>query len=87
LDAEVLLRRAGQTHYRAQIYDISDHGCKVEFVDRPKLDETLWVKIEGLEALEAMVCWIEGHAAGVEFARPIHPAVFEHLLARLRKPR
>lgn len=87
LNAEVLLRRAGQNNYRVHIYDVSLDGCKIEFVERPKLDETLWVKFEMLEALEATVCWIDGHLVGVEFERPIHPAVFELLVARMGRPR
>lgn len=83
LDAEVSLRRSGQTNYRANVHDVSQQGCKVEFVERPKLDEIVWVKFEGLEALEAMVCWIDGFAVGLEFKRPVHPAVFEVLMQRL----
>lgn len=83
LNAEVILRRAGQNNYRVRIYDVSPHGCKIEFVERPKLDELVWVKFKDLEALEAFVCWVKGFAAGVEFQRPIHPAVFQMLLDRL----
>ncbi len=77
LAAEVALRRAGQPNYRVRVFDASPHGCKLEFVERPSLDETVWVKFEGMEALEASVCWVDGFAAGVEFKKPIHPAVFE----------
>lgn len=83
LAAEVILRRSGENNYRVHVYDISPEGCKVEFVQRPSLDETLWVKFEGLEALAASVCWTRGPIAGLEFARPIHPAVFAMLLQRL----
>jgi hypothetical protein len=83
LEAEVSLRRSGQNNYRANVHDVSQEGCKVEFVERPSLDETVWVKFEGLEALEAMVCWVEGFAAGLEFQKPVHPAVFNVLLQRL----
>lgn len=83
LEAEVSLRRSGHTNYRANVHDVSQEGCKVEFVERPLLDETVWVKFEGLESLEAMVCWIDGFAAGLEFQRPVHPAVFKVLLERL----
>ncbi|MEO8176472.1 MAG: PilZ domain-containing protein [Sphingomicrobium sp.] len=83
LAAEVSLRRSGQHNYRANVYDVSEHGCKVEFVERPTLDEVVWVKFEGLEALEAIVCWVDDFAAGLEFQRPVHPAVFEVLLQRL----
>ena len=87
LEAEVSLRRSGQKTYRANVHDVSREGCKVEFVERPMLDETVWVKFEGLEALEAMVCWVEGFSVGLEFQRPVHPAVFEVLLQRLAAKR
>lgn len=52
-------------------------------MERPKLDELVWVKIDGLQSLEAMVCWIRGFEIGLEFERPIHPAVFEMLVKQL----
>lgn len=81
------LRRSGQKTYRANVHDVSREGCKVEFVERPMLDEIVWVKFEGLEALEAMVCWVEGFSVGLEFQRPVHQAVFEVLLQRLAAKR
>jgi hypothetical protein len=81
--ADVALRRAGKHHYRVRAYDVSPEGCKVELVDRPEQGEQLWIKFDGLEALAAKVCWMEGARAGLEFERPIHGAVFGLLLARL----
>jgi hypothetical protein len=83
LNASVSLRRSGQLNYRVRIFDASLHGCRVEFVERPKLDEQLWVKFDGLQPLEAEVCWVEGFTAGVRFVQPIHAAVFEHLISGL----
>jgi hypothetical protein len=83
LDALVCLRRSGQLNYRVRVFDASLHGCRVEFVDRPKLDEQLWVRFDGLQPIEAEVCWMQGFTAGVNFIQPIHPAVFESLMARL----
>jgi hypothetical protein len=40
--------------------------------------------LDGLEALDAEVCWVDGHVAGLRFERTIHPAVFDLLLQRLR---
>ena len=85
IQGEVQLRRSGQHNYVVQVFDISREGCKIEFVERPRLDETVWVKFEGLEAVEATVCWVEGFSVGVEFLRPIHPAVFELLVERVRE--
>ena len=83
LNASVSLRRSGQLNYRVRIFNASLHGCRVEFVERPKLDEQLWVKFDGLQPLEAEVCWVEGFTAGVKFAQPIHPAVFDNLVSAL----
>jgi hypothetical protein len=82
VDGEVAMRRAGKTHFRVHIYDISPDGCKAEFVDRPELGEQLWIKFDGMEAMEAHVCWIVGARAGLRFVRPIHAAIFDMLVAR-----
>ena len=84
IDASVRLRRRGHHNFTVQVFDLSREGCKLEFLERPQLDETVWVKFEGLEALQATVCWIESNVAGVEFVRPIHSAVFDLLVSRLR---
>jgi hypothetical protein len=85
LQAEVQLRRSGQHHYVVNVFDISPEGCKLEFVERPRLDETVWVKFDGYDAIQSTVCWVEGHTVGVEFARPIYPSIFEIMIARLRR--
>ncbi len=83
--AEVTLRRHGRQNFRVQVFDASAHGCKVEFVERPEVQESLWVRFEGLEPLEASVRWLEGQCAGLQFSRPIHPAVFDLLAERMRQ--
>ena len=84
LQAEVQLRRSGQHHYVVNAFDISREGCKLEFVERPRLDETVWVKFDGYDAIESNVCWVEGHSVGIEFIRPIYPSVFEMMVHRLK---
>jgi hypothetical protein len=85
LQAEVQLRRSGQHHYMVNAFDISPEGCQLEFVERPRLDEIVWVKFDGYDAIESTVCWIRGHSVGIEFARPIYPSVFEMMVARLQR--
>lgn len=80
------LRRSGQSAYRVRVFDLTARGCKIEFVQRPGIGETLWAKFDGLEALEAKVRWIEDHLTGIEFVRPMYPSVFQLLLARLGGP-
>lgn len=84
IEAMVKLRRRGHHNFTVQVFDLSREGCKLEFLERPQLDETVWVKFEDLEPLQATVCWIEANVAGVEFVRSIHAAVFDMLVARLR---
>lgn len=84
LSADVSLRRLGQANFRVSVTDLSPEGCRVELVDRPRVDEHVLVKFEGLEVLEAQVCWIDGYVAGLRFEKPIHAAVFELLLDRLQ---
>lgn len=83
LTAEISMRRLGKLNYRVQVFDISCDGCKVELVDKPRLHEHVLVKFDGLEILDAQVCWVEGSCAGLRFEKSIHPAVFGLLLARL----
>ena len=83
LYGEVIMRRAGSNSYRVHIYDVSPDGCQVEYVQEPGVEERVWIKFEGLEALEASVRWTRGKHAGVAFRRPIHPAVFDLLMRRM----
>jgi hypothetical protein len=53
IGAMVKLRRRGHHNFTVQVFDLSREGCKLEFLERPQLDESVWVKFEGLEILEA----------------------------------
>ena len=83
VDAHVTTRRPGFHNFKVRICDLSEDGCRIEFVDRPKVGERIWVKLEGLEAIEATICWVKSGLAGARFERPLHPAVFDLLLKRL----
>jgi hypothetical protein len=83
LEGEVSIRRTGRRNYQCRMFDLTPMGCRIEFIERARPGEMLWVKFEGLDSLEAAVRWADGFYGGVEFARPIYPAVFELLLARL----
>jgi hypothetical protein len=79
LTREVGVRRAGIQSFRVRVFNSSPVGCKIEFIERPALGERVWVKFDGLEALQGTVQWLTGHIGGVQFARPLHEAVFERL--------
>ena len=82
--AMVKLRRRGRHNFTVKVFNLSKEGCKLEFLERPELGETVWVKFEKLELLQAKVCWLEGQFVGIEFERPLHEAVFESRISRLR---
>ena len=48
LNGALSLRRFGRHHYEVRIFNLAPTGCKVEFVERPKADEAVWVKFDGL---------------------------------------
>jgi hypothetical protein len=84
LPTEVALRRPGRSLYHTRLFDLSNEGCRVEFVERPRIGERIWVKLAGLDSIEAEVRWREDFFGGLKFVRPIYPAVFELLSMRLR---
>jgi PilZ domain-containing protein len=84
ISAEALLRRTGKRSFRVTAFDLSTTGCKCEFVERPNIHERVWLKFAGLESLEAEVAWISGFHVGLTFCNPIHSAVFDMLVERLR---
>ena len=83
LAADISLRRIGRSTFRINVTDLSPEGCKVLLVERPAKDERVLVKFDGLEVLEADVCWVDNFTAGLSFEKPMHPAVFDLLIERL----
>ena len=86
LTSAVSLRRLGRKQYQAQIFDLTARGCKVEFIERPRAGELLWIKFDGLDSIEAIVRWVDGFYGGLQFVRPIHESIFDRLIARLKAP-
>lgn len=84
VEGEVTMHRRGKGTYRVHIYNLSPDGCRVEFVERPEINEQLWIKFDGLEPLVADVRWITGAKAGLKFSPGFHAAVFDLLIARLK---
>ena len=83
IKAEVQLKRRGAINYEVRAYDLSETSCKLEFVEKPWLGETVWVKFEGLETLRSTVRWSGDFTVGLEFERPIDSRVLEWLLKGL----
>lgn len=76
------MQRHGKPRFEVRLIDISVHGCKVEFADRPDVGERVHMRFEGLTGLEEQVRWVAGIEAGIRFEGSIHAAVLSMLLLR-----
>ena len=83
---EASLRRRGRLTYRVRTFDVTRFGCRCEFVERPSICERVWVRFDGLQSLEATVCWVENTEIGLHFRNEVHPAVFDLLVAQFNSP-
>lgn len=65
---------------RVVISDISEGGCRIDSLGLILgVGDMVVVRPEGLEGLCGVIRWIKGHSAGIEFERPLYPAVVDHL--------
>ena len=84
IGAEIGLRRSFAHRCPVELIDLSVHGARVDVIERVQPGERLFVSLPGIETIEAAARWNSDFVAGVEFARPLHPAVFEMLCSRMR---
>lgn len=79
--AQVQYRR-GRFRARVEVVDVSVLGAKVRALDALRTGDPIWLTFPGLEPLEAIVAWADKFLCGCRFVRPMHPAVFDSMLAR-----
>ena len=84
LIADIDFRRTGEHRWRVNVLDISREGCRLELPVRVKIDDMIWVTFPGLEAIQGKVCWVKEWVAGIEFTRPLYPAVFDMIERKMR---
>jgi hypothetical protein len=80
------MKRLGRSGFEVPVSDIGTSGCKVGFADRPDVGETVSLRFDGLDSLEATVRWITDRNCGLDFAHPLHPAILDMLLKRNSRP-
>jgi hypothetical protein len=83
LEADVEFRRKRETRYRIPMYDLTPQGCRIASPERLLSGEMIWVQLPSLESLSCSVKWTAQWQSGVEFDRPMHPAVFDMMSRRL----
>jgi hypothetical protein len=80
------MKRLGRSGFEVPVSDIGTSGCKVEFADRPDIGETVSLRFDGLDSLEATVRWITDRNCGLDFVHPLHSAILDMLLTRSSRP-
>lgn len=74
------LRDRGQTRFEIAVTDLSMSGFRAETSFTLWPGTAVWLTIPGLAPLEAVVAWREKFRYGCAFAKPLHPAVFDHII-------
>lgn len=76
------LRDRRSNKFEVHLVDLSTTGFQAEA--HPSLDPgaVVWLVIPGMQGLEATVMWRRRAVIGCKFNQPLHPAVFDHLVAR-----
>jgi hypothetical protein len=69
--------------YRAQISQVSSRGCCAEMApDVASPGERVLLQLGRLLVLPAVVRWVAGGRAGLEFANPLHGAMLSQFARR-----
>lgn len=71
--------RRGSTRETVEVLDLSATGARVRALSPLRTGTVVWLKIGQMEGFEARIVWTVGFESGCEFARPLHPAVFDSL--------
>ena len=75
------LREQGHSGLEVAVHNLSTHGFMAETVYPLHAGTLVWLRMPGLAARSARVRWLRDHRIGCAFEEPLHPAVFETLLA------
>lgn len=75
------LRDRGNTRFEIEVVDLSTTGFRAQTAFALWPGTTVWLTLPGLAALEAVVAWRDKYRYGCAFNRPLHPAVFDHIVA------
>ncbi|HST35071.1 MAG TPA: PilZ domain-containing protein [Allosphingosinicella sp.] len=78
------LRQRGAHGVAVEILDLSTHGFRASTHLVLSEGSDVWLRLPGLEAIQARVAWVKGYIIGCAFERPLHPAVLEMIVSKSR---
>jgi hypothetical protein len=79
-DISAGVRERGRSRLEIDVVDLSTHGCKIEFRGVLIVGAHAWLTLPTLESWSARIAWMEEGKAGLDFTRPLHPAVADRLI-------
>ena len=68
----------------ARLEDLSSEGFRIAWLPECDPDKPIKIRIPGLQMLSANVRWQQGKAVGCAFSEPLHVAVFESIVRKVR---
>lgn len=84
LEVDAGLRQRGGTGVSVHIHDLSVDGFRASTHLDLSPGTDVWLRLPGLEPYQAKVAWAKGQFIGCAFERPLHPAVLEMIVSRIR---
>lgn len=75
------LRDRGQTRFEIDITDLSATGFRAETSFTLWPGSIVWLTLPGLAGIEGTVQWRDKFMYGCSLSKPLHPAVFDHIVA------
>ncbi len=72
--------RCGNRRALVKLADISQEGARVKGVFLVHEDDVFYLKLPGMESIEAKVVWAEEFEFGCKFQRPLNPVILEALV-------
>jgi len=80
---EIEFRRHGGHLYPVDLLDLSPEGCRFSPPIKVEPGEGFFLRIPGMDSIHATAAWSKEWMVGALFDKPLHPAVFDHLLKKL----
>ena len=72
--------RQGQRPWNStQLHNISETGFCINWLPAFEMHRSLWIRIPGLQLLQAHVRWKRDQMMGCEFVAKLYGPVFEHI--------
>ncbi|MCC6482958.1 PilZ domain-containing protein [Sphingorhabdus sp.] len=82
VDIVIDVRESGGGRHQAHIVDLSQSGCRIASATYLNENRHIFITLPGFTPLEAEVVWKIKDVYGCAFFQPLHPAIFDHIVAK-----